>query len=633
MSRAFFVPQSSPGVASALRTASSFFLSHRLAAGLLAAASLLASTNNRANADWVAEGSHFGTRDETVFGSDGRGGMFGWVGYPGSDAQYFIGANGDTLPRWPVAGLALVPGNVPWQQHESFEPLSGVPDGSGGSYVLVAEQGSRSDWAGGFLDPQQLYVHRRSAGGSVAPGWDAQGVRLETAYLGHRFEWHHQSCMISDGRRGVIVAWLDEQQPYSRVLVQRVTSEGAVLWGGDGAYAQQSADACTLPTLVADGRGGALVFWGRRDTSGVLRVQGQHVFPSGALGWGPAGRVISTRRFDRMDQAIPADGGWAWAFYLPAVVAASDEAGGAMLAWAASEGADLNVYATRVAADGRLPWKHESVICSAAGDQTDLVNGPWRGGGAVVAWRDTRKGADIGFYAQLVTREGRTRWARDGAAVCEDVGQREMLRVRTDGEDGAYFAWLDFGRGYQLFAQRLSEAGAVSRGWGQKGTLISRTAQPWGLPWNQHYRMIDLAGGAEGDAMLGWTDSGSGTYAMRLTPRGPASMVHRPRREASPIELVSGSGEAGSAFALRGVSPNPVVGAAALRFSLPNGTPAALQMLDVAGRLVWSREVGDLGPGDHAVNILDGAQLPRGIYFVQLKQGPRLAVVRVAILR
>ena len=98
-------------------------------------------------------------------------------------------------------------------------------------------------------------------------------------------------------------------------------------------------------------------------------------------------------------------------------------------------------------------------------------------------------------------------------------------------------------------------------------------------------------------------------------------------------ELLPGSLEARSVFALRGVSPNPVVGTASLRFSLPDGSPAALEMLDVAGRLVWSRDVGELGPGDHAVNIIGEAHLPRGIYFVRLRQGPRLAVVRVTILR
>ena len=606
----------------------------RIAAGMLAAVIVSASTISPARADWMTDGVHFGVRgDMTVFGGDGRGGMFGWVGYPGLDSQYFIGANGDTVPGLSTAGIPLVPGNVTSKQHESFEPLSGVPDGSGGSYVLVAEQGARSEWSGGFLDPQQLFVHRRSAGGSVAPGWDAQGVRLETTYLDHRFQWHHQACMISDGRRGVIVAWLDEQQPYSRVLVQRVSDKGVVVWGSEGLYSQQSPDACTLPTLVADGRGGALVFWGRRDGSAALHVQGQHVLPSGALGWGPAGKEVSTRQFDQMDQAIPADGGSMWTFYVPAIVATPDEAGGAVLAWAASEGADLNVFATRVAGDGRLLWTHERAVCSAAGDQTDLVSGPSRGGGAVVAWRDTRRSADIGFYAQLVTREGRMRWTRNGAAVCEDVGQREMLQVGTGGEHGTYFAWLDFGRSYQLFAQRLSATGKVSRGWGQKGTLISHTAEPWGLPWDQHYRMIDLVDGAEDDAMVGWTDSRSGTYAMRLTPRGPASIVHRPSRDKMRDELLPGSLEPRSAFALRGVSPNPVVGTASLRFSLPDGSPAALEMLDVAGRLVWSRDVGELGPGDHAVNIIGEAQLPRGIYFVRLRQGPRLAVVRVTILR
>jgi len=532
MSRLSFLPPSSSG------PASDSFLGLRFSAALLTAVTLI-GTLSTAHAQWIPDGVRFGSRgDMTVFSGAGRGGIFGWAGYPSLDSEYFIDAGGDTLPGWPGMGLPLVPGNRAWADHESFEPISGLPDGDGGSYVLVAEQWPNT-YGIGFLSGQQLYVHRRTARGQVEPGWDAQGVRLETTYLGHRFEWHHQACMITDGHRGVIVAWLDEQQPYSRILLQKISAGGVAQWGEDGVYAQQSADACTLPTLVADGQGGALVFWGRRDGTGVIHVQGQHVLPSGAAEWGPAGHEISTRRFDRMDQAIPADGGWIWAFYVPAIVATSDDLGGALLAWSASEGSDLNVFTTRVAGNGRIVWKQESVTCSAPGEQTDLVSGPSRGGGMVIAWRDARKGVDIGFYAQSVTREGHIRWARDGAVVCADVGRREMLRMCTDGEDAAYFAWLDFGRGYQLFAQRLNQTGVVSQGWGQMGTEISPTAQPWDLPWDQHNRTIDLVGGNDQNVIVGWTDAASGTYAMQLTPRGPASSIRPRGRVEFPAETVS----------------------------------------------------------------------------------------------
>ena len=259
MSRVVSVPGSSPRFASALRADSSF-LSPRFAVALLTAATLLVFTIGRAHADWMPGGTHFGARgDATVFGADGRGGMFSWAGYPASDAEYFIGADGDTLPGWSAGGLPLVPGNRPWADHESFEPLAGLPDANGGSYILVAEQWP-SIWGVGFLSGQQLYVHRRTASGEAASGWNIQGVRLETPYLGHRFEWHHQATMVADGRNGVFVAWMDEQQPYSRVLLQKVSANGAALWDTDGVYAQRAADACTLPTLVADGRGGVLVF-------------------------------------------------------------------------------------------------------------------------------------------------------------------------------------------------------------------------------------------------------------------------------------------------------------------------------------------------------------------------------------
>ena len=601
---------------------------------LMTAVVMLFGAARTARAQWKVDGSPLGDRtDMTVFGGDGRGGLFGWAGYPGLDAQYFLTAEGDTVAGWPTTGISLVPGNLAWRDHGSFEPLAGVPDGEGGSYVLVAEQWPNI-YGVGFLVSQQLFVHRRTSSGSVARGWDVQGVQLETSSLDHRFEWHHPAQMVADGERGVLVCWMDEQRPYSRVVVQGVTAAGTRRWGDDGVFAQRLPDACTVPTLVADGHGGALVFWGRRDSSMAMHIQGRHILASGELGWGADGRTLSTQSFDRMAESIPSDGGWAWAYYSPAIAVTPDGAGGAMLFWAASEGTDLNIYATRVGADGRAAWPRDLVVCSASGEQAEVVSTP-RGRGAIVAWRDARKGDDIGFFAQAVSREGRMQWARDGAVVCDDTGQREMLCIQTDRLNGAYFAWLDFGRNYQLFAQRLTQAGDVGRGWEERGSLISHTARPWGLPWDQHYRTIQLVEGDRGNAIAGWTANPGGTLAMLLTRRGPASTIIRDVGAARPMTNVSTPAPeaAGPVFALRGVSPNPIAAGSVLKFALPEATSATLEMIDVTGRRVWTREVGNLGAGEHTISLAAAGRLPRGVYFVRLSQGIRVATTRVVTLK
>ena len=83
-------------------------------------------------------------------------------------------------------------------------------------------------------------------------------------------------------------------------------------------------------------------------------------------------------------------------------------------------------------------------------------------------------------------------------------------------------------------------------------------------------------------------------------------------------------------FALHAVSPNPSRGPLRIEFSLTGGGGATLELLDVAGRRVGSREVGALGAGRHQVEFQ--GRLPAGIYLVRLSQGYRTRVMKAVVV-
>jgi hypothetical protein len=87
------------------------------------------------------------------------------------------------------------------------------------------------------------------------------------------------------------------------------------------------------------------------------------------------------------------------------------------------------------------------------------------------------------------------------------------------------------------------------------------------------------------------------------------------------------------AFALEPVHPNPARGpSVTIQFTLPSDGPAKLEMLDVSGRRVASRDVGVFGAGRHAVDLRSDRALPAGLYLVRLTQGSNARVTRVAIV-
>lgn len=91
----------------------------------------------------------------------------------------------------------------------------------------------------------------------------------------------------------------------------------------------------------------------------------------------------------------------------------------------------------------------------------------------------------------------------------------------------------------------------------------------------------------------------------------------------------------GAGLALLGAHPNPSRGSdLSVSLSLPDGAAASLELLDVSGRRVASRQVGSLGPGIHLVSLgRDTSRLAAGVYLIRLVQGGRVLTDKVAVVR
>jgi hypothetical protein len=86
-------------------------------------------------------------------------------------------------------------------------------------------------------------------------------------------------------------------------------------------------------------------------------------------------------------------------------------------------------------------------------------------------------------------------------------------------------------------------------------------------------------------------------------------------------------------LSLDGARPSPSTGAMNVLFSLPDGSPAALTVLDLAGRVVMAREVGSLGAGQHLVPLTLGSTIAPGVYWLRLTQASRTLYARTVVVR
>src|SRR5439155_10065253 len=161
----------------------------------------------------------------------------------------------------------------------------------------------------------------------------------------------------------------------------------------------------------------------------------------------------------------------------------------------------------------------------------------------------------ISLRAQLVSREGRTRWMRDGALVADGRGNRGPFAFVNDGRKAMYFAWADPRLTGQTFAQRFLANGRPAPGWPHEGKLVSPKAS--GDPNNGNPPSVRLVATASGFAIASWSDQALGSLVMLLTPRGPAAPPVTPVAATVAPEAAIPLPPALS-FGLLAVTPHPV---------------------------------------------------------------------------
>jgi hypothetical protein len=112
-----------------------------------------------------------------------------------------------------------------------------------------------------------------------------------------------------------------------------------------------------------------------------------------------------------------------------------------------------------------------------------------------------------------------------------------------------------------------------------------------------------------------------------------SGMPRRPHRAHSEAASEAGAEPSATKFALGWPRPNPSMADAEVTFALPDATPATLELLDIAGRRVWVRDVGALGAGVHSVRISPGRSLAPGVYLLRLDRANATLVTKLVRLR
>lgn len=194
--------------------------------------------------------------------SDGVGGaIIAWEDERNGNSDIFAQRiDADGMLRWSPNGVALctAAGDQVNAQLTS--------DGSGGAMIAWLDERNGN---------KDIFVQGIRANGAVR--WIQDGVAVCTAAGYQAYEQ-----IVCDGFGGALVCWQDARGGNPDIYSQRVDSTGSCSWQDNGMPISTTADAQTLPQLVADGRGGAIMVWQDTYSSDIFA---QWVYSNGDTMW------------------------------------------------------------------------------------------------------------------------------------------------------------------------------------------------------------------------------------------------------------------------------------------------------------------------------------------------------------
>ncbi|MET3027889.1 T9SS type A sorting domain-containing protein [Flavobacterium sp. UW10123] len=334
---------------------------------------------------WKKDGIRVCSRTLTNYGPivipDGKGGaIFAWE-YTGEDSYgYDVHAqriNGDGILQWTLDGATVC------KMVGAQQKIQLASNGNGGAIITWYDSRNTNEKA--------IYAQNLNFDGSVK--WIENGVLLSKTY-----DVDTDFKIISDGNKGAIIAWTDNNNPNLKrgMYAQRIDSDGKKLWNEEGVYIKTKGGSAYNPSLVTDSGNGAIISWEHRiDTGIAINISMQRLDDNGVIKWGENAVPIfdldvSQGKESRM---------------------VSDDNGGAIITWK----------------DGRV----------------NTINYP-------------------NIYVQRVNAEGIPKWVKNGIAITNyQYTSSDTPRIAKDGAGGAIISWDQRDFGTAVMIQSINAAGEM----------------------------------------------------------------------------------------------------------------------------------------------------------------------------
>lgn len=362
---------------------------------------------------------HLSTASDWSGLADGQGGLtLFWDESDGIHAQRFK-MDGTRMRELPSVLMSTA---------TAIQPQA-VPDASGGTFIVFLKK----------IEPNRSVLMAQHFDVQGQRQWVSGGIRASL-----RPSSQSNPRIVYDDMSGMIVAWRDIYNEASELRMQRVDSQGNLLWGPEGVRVTGPMGAADSPIIAPLKAGAAVVAWNMEEYL-QKRIYLQRVGPDPALQWGPHGRMASDPnvRYHRWDPVLRSDG-----------------FGGIWIAWQDFRNQlTYQIQVNHLNSEGLPAWvMGEISVAPAPGDQGRVAMMEDGEGGVWLAWIDNRN-ATVGLYAQHIDDKGRRLLGVSGKLLVANIEKPSTPQIVSLGEGRAVIAWTQrhSNKEYALYWQVLSD--------------------------------------------------------------------------------------------------------------------------------------------------------------------------------
>ncbi|HEU4928808.1 MAG TPA: FlgD immunoglobulin-like domain containing protein [Candidatus Krumholzibacteria bacterium] len=544
-----------------------------------------------------------------IVSNGGDGCITAWLDYRNGYWDVYaqnMGLGGNIF--WPLDGVLVSSGTT-----EAYRPVM-VSDGAGGAII---------SWIDNRDGAQDIYAQRLDYNGNQV--WGIGGVAVRAIGGGTALF----PRMVADGQGNVLIAWQDDRGPGYDIYVQRIdAATGQIDWAFNGVGACTEAFGQTLCDVTTDGSGGAVITWqDARATPPDLYAQ--RVNASGSTVWDAGGMPVCTAVQNQINPRLVHDG-----------------SGGSIVAWTdkRTELFGGDIYAVRIENAAGLWGYPEPVILSVTvvpHDQGGFVNVTWRRGETTLNFFQVYRrplGAGSWDFVNVQGDDSSPTWSMVVPTTADAVpGNPNLHEFRVDGYTFGYDVLTAIATGSSV--DNIAPPAPTLSG--------ARNGNNVELSWNStapdidHYVLQRADFGPIVVSGTSYTDVGAPLTTLYY--RVNAIDIHSnsgPNSNQVTIDHATPIGDTPalpSQLTLLPNTPNPFGASTELHVGLPKAADAHLEVYDVAGRRVLTRDLGRLAAGWRRIDFDGrddrGQSLSAGVYFYRVTVANQTLTRKMVIAR